>query len=88
MIDPSQIAIVIAAALSDRDNVIHLIGDPRDRSWRLAGLALAEIAVALQNASSFPPPRSSTTAVAVIGLDRDELGMLQPRPDVFQPRPD
>ncbi len=55
-----QVGVIVCAALAQRDDVVHLCGDPLHP---LALWALAHVAISLEDALSLAAPRSATTTI-------------------------
>lgn len=55
-----QVGVIVCAALAQRDDVVHLCGDPLHP---LALWALAHVAIPLEDALSLATPRSATTPI-------------------------
>lgn len=55
-----QVGVIVCAALAQRDDVVHLCGDPLHS---LALWALAHVAISLEDALSLTTPWPATTSV-------------------------
>lgn len=55
-----QVGVIVCAALAQRDDVVHLCGDPLHS---LALWALAHVAISLEDALTFAAPWPATTSV-------------------------